>query len=70
MTLRKTWSEFVGKRSESFVRGLVDDASFVQASDLVDMSTISLATPHPNPPPQGGREFLVVCTAYSKEELI
>jgi len=57
MIIRKPWSEFVGKRSETFVRGLVSEASFVPKSDLLDMENYF-------------GEALQICLAYAQDELI
>ena len=57
MTNRQPWEDFTGKRSQTFVRDLVSDASHITADDLVDMSSYN------NP-------ALVICLAYAQEELI
>ena len=53
---KKSWAEFQGIRSHSFVKGLVNDASDVTADDLVDMS--------------GYGHHLQVLLAYAQDELV
>jgi len=55
--MRKPWSDFIGKRSESFVRGLVSDARHVLPEELVDMGKYA-------------GKHLQICLAYAQEESI
>lgn len=57
MTTRRPWQDFVNVRSQTFVRGLVADASDVLPAELVDMASYN------NP-------SLIICLAYAQEELI
>ena len=53
---KKSWQEFEGVRSQSFVKDLVPSASDVSAADLVDMATTS--------------EHIKVLLAYAQDELV
>ncbi len=57
MIMRRPWEDFIGVRSQTFVRDLVADAHDVAPDDLVDMESFN--TPS-----------LIICLAYAQEELI
>lgn len=84
LNIRKPWSDFTNKRSDSFVRGLVADAAFVPPEDLLDMSNYRHAalvaesgekpadlTLSPSPRNECGvTSPVIICLAYAQEELI
>jgi D-alanyl-D-alanine dipeptidase len=54
---RRTWEDFVGVLSQTFVHGLVADAQHVATDELVDMSCHH-------------RTSIIICLAYAQDELI
>ena len=57
MIARRPWQDFTNVRSQTFVRGLVNDARDVAPDELVDMASYN------NP-------ALIICLAYAQDELI
>lgn len=66
-SMKRPWSDFAAVRSQSFVRGLVDDAKHVAPGDLV---SIKYYRKEERILACGGHDPIAVTLAYAQEEII